>query len=245
MKKNKLQININFPKVCLLIYLFIATFCLGGCAGLTFKAAKIAERKATPRFNCEYWKIQRIISAVKNENGNISICLRLVNTARTENPKLKTITLPFSDKTKTITAGAELESSLSGCPIEDGLYPIEKTKTGCDKIVAKNDPPMTVLPIEKLDIGYNDRDMLYDLLSADNKGQQATEKIYEIKDKFSKHVLLAYWPVNTDQQSIQPIIIAGTYEDKSTGIYNLLQIPAFIADALLFFCAFILPIMLI
>jgi hypothetical protein len=236
-----MQINLIFQKVCLLIYLFVATFCLGGC--IAHKTAEIADRKAAPRFNCEYLKIQRIISAVKYENGDISICVSLVNPAKTENPKLKTITLPFSDKTKTITAGAKLESNFSGCPIGDDLYPIKKTKTGCDITGAKNVPPMSVLPIEKLDIGNNDRDMLYDLLSADNKGQQATEKIYEIQGKFSKHVLLAYWPINTDQQSVQPIIIAGTYEDRSTGIYKLLVIPALVADVLYFFVTFILPFM--
>lgn len=236
-----MQINLIFQKVCLFIFLFVAMYCIGGCA--SGKVAEIADRKATPRFNCEYWKIQRVISAVKNENGNISICVRLVNPAKNENPKLKTITLPFSDTTKTITAGAKLEASFSGCPIEDDLYPNKKTKTGCDKIGAKNHPPTTVLAIEKLDIGHNDRDMLYDLLTADNKGQQVAEKIYEIRGKFSKHVLLVYWPINTDQQSVQPIIIAGTYEDKSTGIYNLLVIPALVADALCFFVTFILPFM--
>lgn len=243
MKQKKLPINFYIPKTLIAIFLIIigTISILFGCA--TLEAAKKADEKATPQFNCEYWKIQRVISAVKSKNGNISICVRLVNPTKNENPKLKTITLPFSDKTKSITAGAKLESSLSGCPIEDGLYPIKKTNTGCDKISPKNVPPMSVLPIEKLDIGDNDRDMLYDLLSADNKGQQATEKIYEIQGKFSKHVLLAYWPINTDQQSVQPIIIAGTYENKSTGIYNLLVIPALVADALYFFVTFILPFM--
>jgi hypothetical protein len=238
-----MQINMNFKNARLIIFVFAASFCLGGCA--TLEAAKKADEKATPQYNCEYWKIQRVISAVKSKNGNISICVRLVNPTKTENPKLKTIILPLSETTGKITAGVNLVSSHSGCPIEDDLYPIEKTETGCDKVRDKNVSPNTALPIEKLDIGLNEREMIYDLLTAENKGQQVTEKIYEIRGKFSKHVLLVYWPIHADQQSVQPIIIAGTYEDKSTGIYNLLLIPALLADALYIVVIYFLPFLMI
>lgn len=216
-------------------------FCLNGC--LSLNAASEADRKATPEYNCEYWKIQKVVSAVKNEKGDISICVRLVNPGKTENPKLKTITLPFSDSTGKITDGTTLESSLPGCPMEDNLYPVEKTQEGCDNITAKNGSSTTFIPIEKLDIGHKDLNMLYDLLNAYNKDQQLIEKIYEVRGKFSKHSLLVYWTMQNSQQSAQPIIIAGTYEDKSTGVYNLLVIPALMADVLYFLLIFVSPFM--
>ena len=48
--------------------------------------------------------------------------------------------------------------------------------------------------------------------------------------------------IHTDRQSVQPIIIAGTYEDKSNVIYNLSVIPALILMLLYAFLILFYPI---
>ena len=228
MKQKRLPIDFYISKSFTLIILAITFFYLSGCAGKS--SFQLAGEKASPELSCEYWNIQRVVSAIKHENGDISICVRLVNPVKTENPKLKTITLPFSDLAGKITAGEKLASSPSGCPLDDDWYPVEKAEKGCDKIGLTNVSSTTVLPIEKFDVGqrdvaYLDRNELYDLLNTYNKDQQITEKIYEVKSKSSKHALLVYWPAQINRQGIPPIIIAGTYEDKSTDAYYLLTIP--------------------
>ena len=129
-----------------------------------------------------------------------------------------------------ITAGTNLKSSPSGCPLNDDWYPIEKSKMGCDKIDSNGVSSTTVIPIEKVDVGeldvdHIDRNDLYDLINTYTKDQQMTEKIYEVKSKSSKHALFVYLPAKINQQGVEPIIIVGTYEDKSTDAYRLLAIP--------------------
>jgi hypothetical protein len=237
MKHKILPIYVYSPKTIILSFLAIASlFSLSGCINKYW--VELAEEKALPSQNCEYWKIQRVVSAIKHENSDISICVRLVNPDKTENPKLKTITLPFSELTGEIIAGTKLESSSSGCPLYSDWYPVEKSKTGCDKIDSNSVSTTTVIPIEKvdageLDINYIGPNQLSELLNAHTKDQQITGKIYEVKNKSSKHALFptskhalfVYWPAQINQQAVQPIIIAGTYEDKSTYAYWLLTIP--------------------
>ena len=211
MKQRRLSIDFYNPKAIIFFFLAIASlFYLSGCASelLSKDWLDLAEEKASPELNCEYWKIQRVVSAIKHENSDISICVRLVNPIKTENPRLKTITLSFSELTGEITAGTNLKSSPSGCPLNDDWYPIEKSKMGCDKIDSNGVSSTTVIPIEKVDVGeldvdHIDRNDLYDLINTYTKDQQMTEKIYEVKSKSSKHALFVYLPAQINQQGVE------------------------------------------
>ena len=216
----------NFPKVYLLIYLFIASFYFNGCATSTESSGEPnADRKEPLELKCENcWKIIRVVSAIKHKDGDISICARLVSPVKTESPRLKTITLPLSELTGIIPAGTKSKPGFSESLFYYVWYPIEKAERGCDKIDLKNTPSATALPIEtldvgrKFDLGYKDRNKLYELLISYNNDQQGIEKIYEVKSNFSKYVLLAYWPIQNNPQGDKPIIVAGVY-DKNTKYY--------------------------
>lgn len=223
----------------------VLLFYLSGCA--TSGLLEQAENSSSPRLNCDYWKIKRVVSAVKQKNGDISICVELVDiniseiwricryhpeiTYEDKEPELKTITLSFSYLTGDIAAGVDLESSESGCPSYDALYPVEKTKKGCDKIISESLSSMADLPIERLEVQEKDKNELYDLLNAYNENSQITEKLYEVsfgnydegtdkatdcdnRIKYVSDVLLVYWSTKISQREVEPIIIAGTYEDQ-------------------------------
>ena len=167
---------------------------MSGC--VTSGLLEQVENSSSPRLNCDYWKIKRVVSAVKQENGDISICVELVDisilvvgricryhpeiTYEDKKPELKTITLSFSYLTGDFAAGVDLESSESGCPTCDALYPVEKTKKGCDKNISESLSSMADLPIERLEVHEKDRNELYDLLNSYNENSQITEKLYEV-----------------------------------------------------------------
>jgi len=245
MRQLTLPKSIACQKTILLFPLSIVLlFYLSGCA--TIAAVDWAEQKASPELNCDYRKIKSVVSAVKQQNGDISICIELIDIAGKEAPKLKTVTLPFSDLTGTVVPGVDIESSSSpsGCPIYDRLYPVEKTKKGCGKISSGNESSRVVLPIERLEFDKEDKNRLYDLLNIYTKGAQYAERLYEINfvnyengtenatngDEAIDHqtryfvsdVLFVYWPNPTSRQKHHPIIIAGTYEDQSTAIGRLI-----------------------
>ena len=225
----------NFEKIYLLVYLFIASFYFNGCATSAEPLGEPnADRKEALELKCENcWKIIRVVSAIKHKDGDISICARLVSPVKTESPRLKTITLPLSELTGIIPAGTKSKQSISESPFYYVWYPIEKTERGCDKIDLRKTPLATDLPIETLDVGrkfelgYKDRNKLYELLNSYNKDQQGIEKIYEVKSKFSTYVLLVYWPIQNSQQDVKPIIIAAVY-DRNTKYYQPLYRSAFL-----------------
>ena len=67
MKQKRLSTDFNIPKF--LAFTLLATTSLFWLNGCTAAALQIAEEKASPE-NCEYWKMNRVIAAVKQENGN-------------------------------------------------------------------------------------------------------------------------------------------------------------------------------
>ena len=223
MKQKGLPINFYIPKTIVLTVLAIVSICcLCGCA--TTIAIEWAQEKSSPELNCEHLEIKNVLSAVKQENGDISICVELVDYNKPEYPKV-TITLPCSGLTGAIAEGVNLDPGESGCPSFDSYYPIEKTQEGCEKTTSGSLSSSAVLPIEKLDLREDGRDDLYDLLISYNKDSQIKEKIYEVSfveyegatEKVSRvyDVILIYWPTQIDQQGAHPIMIVGTYEDQS------------------------------
>ena len=205
----------------------ISLFYLNGCT-ITPKAIELANEKAAPQY--EYWNIKRLVSAVKQENGDVSLCVELNNAGEIEEPKLNTITIPL-----VILNGEANQHEKHGfypgeCPSLCYWYPIEKVENGCDKITPENLSTKSILPIEKLTI-YS-QDQLYDLLNSYNENQKIPDKIFEISD-VSRDISLIYWLVQIDQQRTLPNSIAGVYEDKSTNLYYLTVPPAIVGDAII------------
>ena len=90
----RLQINKSIFEFIILIFLLLASLLyLNGCT-LTPKALQLANEKAEPRY--EYWNIKRIESAVKQENGNVSLCVELKNAGEIVEPELNTLTIPLA-----------------------------------------------------------------------------------------------------------------------------------------------------
>lgn len=192
MKQKKLKTDFIIPKSLALIFLIITSlFYLKGC---TIKALKLAKEKASPE-NCEYWKIKTVVSAVKQKNGDISICVELNTPNGNEELKLNTITLPLATLTGEKTAVEMLELRPAECPFaieqihrseecwfdDEGWlpcpgdeytdatcfwYPIEKSKSGCETVSPGSLSSTSVVPIERLEVHNKDRNQLYDLLDS-------------------------------------------------------------------------------
>jgi len=151
--KKRLPINFSIFEFFIIIFLaMISLFYLNGCT-ITPKAIELANEKAAPQY--EYWNIKRLVSAVKQENGDVSLCVELNNAGEIEEPKLNTITIPL-----VILNGEANQHEKHGfypgeCPSLCYWYPIEKVENGCDKITPENLSTKSVLPIEKLTI-WND-----------------------------------------------------------------------------------------
>jgi hypothetical protein len=205
--KKRLQINVSIFEFFILIFLLLASLIyLNGCT-LTPKALQIANEKAAPQY--EYWNIKRIESAVKQENGDVSLCVELNNAGEIEEPKLNTITIPLA-----ILSGEANQRERHGfypgeCPLLCYWYPIEKVENGCDKITPENLSTKSILPIEKFPI-YS-QDQLYDFINSYNEN----------------------WFTRIDQQRTSPINIVGVYEDKSTKLYYLAVPPAMVGDVII------------
>ena len=92
--KKRLPIDSSIFEFLILIFLAMASlFYLNGCT-ITPKALQLPNEKAAPQY--EYWNIKRVVSAVKQENGDISFCVELNNAGEIEKPNLKTIAIQIS-----------------------------------------------------------------------------------------------------------------------------------------------------
>jgi hypothetical protein len=222
----------------------ISLFYLSGC---TDKVLQVAKDKASPE-NIEFWKIKSVVSAVKHQNGDISICVDLNESGETGEPKLNTINLSLSSLSEDVDeiewrALRPEECLFDGTPCY--WYPIEKIKNGCKSIDLTSTSSIMVLPIENIRVSEKSRNQIYNLLIDFNENQPVKERIFEVsfvfdgedtekdadanKDELpengtegSKEISLIYFPAQIDQQGIRPIIISGVYEDNSTKGYYLL-----------------------
>ena len=226
--KKRLPINFSIFEFFVIILLAMTSlFYLNGCT-LTPKALQLANEKAAPQY--EYWNIKRLVSAVKQENGDVSLCVELNNAGEIEEPKLNTITIPLA-----ILNGEANQHERHGfypgeCPLLCYWYPIEKVENGCDKITPENLSTKSILPIEKLTI-YS-QDQLYEFINSYNENQKIPDKIFEVS-YVSRDISEIYWFVRIDQQRNSPISIAGVYEDKSTKLYYLTVPPAILGDGII------------
>jgi hypothetical protein len=200
---------------------------LNGCT-LTPKAIELANEKAAPQY--EYWNIKRLESAVKQANGDVSLCVELNNADEIKVSKSSTITIP-----RPILNGEANQHERYGfapgeCPLPCYWYPIEKVEKGCDKITPENFSPKSSLPIVKSTV--HSQDEFYDLINTFNENQKVPDKIFEIRNAFSDTSTI-YWFVQIDPQRTVPNSIAGVYEDQSTNLYYLTVPPAFVGDVII------------
>ena len=249
--KKRLPIASSIIEFFILISLAMASlFYLNGC---TASALQIARDKASPE-NAEYWTIKRVVSAVKHENGDISVCAALNESDVTEGPELITINLRLSGLSKDTNVIERLRLRPRECFLDDATcywYPIKKTKPGCEPVVKITSSSTSVLPVEKISVNDKNRHKLINLLNNFNKNQTIKERIFEIRfdeedeveetDKDndavpqncideSEGVFWTYWPARADQQGIRPVFISGVYEDNSTSLYYLVVPLAFAGD---------------
>jgi len=216
-----------FEFFIIILLVMISLFYLNGCT-ITPKALGLAKEKAAPQY--EYGNIKRLVSAVKQENGDVSLCIDLNTADDTEESKLNTLTIPLA-----IFNGEADQHERYGfypgeCPFSCYWYPIEKIENGCDKITPENLSIKSILAIEKITI--SSQEQLYDLLNSYNETQKIPDKIFEISD-VSGNISSIFWFVRIDQQRTSANSIAGVYEDKSTNLYYLTVPAAFIGDVII------------
>lgn len=226
--KKRLQVNFSFFEFLILILLILASLLfLNGCT-ITPKAIELANEKAAPQY--EYWNITKIESVVKQENGDVSLCVELDNPDDIEKPKLKTITIPLAMINAEANQDVRHGFSPGECPSRCYWYPIEKVENGCDKITPENTSSTSILPIEKLTI--DSQDQLYEFIDSHNANPKITGKIFEVSH-VSSNTSEIYWFAPTDRQRIAPISIAGVYEDTSTNLYYLTVPAAMVGDLII------------
>ena len=258
--KNETKTSQSFKLLCILLSIAFI-FNLSGC--ITSRAVEFAERKASPSVTRTYWHLKQVRSAIEQENGDISICVELYESYKSDKSECYIITMPNPSLVKETTDLATLEfmeeTSVEHPPdsyIADYLYPLEKAKKGCKKFESKKLPADSILPIVKLSLADNDRNQLYSLLNELKLYGSPKEELFEVKflksDEDSSiemteneaakfpEVLLVYWPSGMDQEFVQPIGIRRGYEskDESTGFYYLLVPPAIMLDAIFIIGAF-------
>ena len=249
--KDRLPIASSIIEFFILISLAMASlFYLNGC---TASALQIARDKASPE-NAEYWKIKRVVSAVKHENGDISVCIELNESDEAEGLELISINLPLSSLSGDTNAIERLRLRPGECFLDDAScywYPVKKTKPGCEQFDTGASPSTDILPIENISVNNTKRLKLINLLNNFNKNQTIKERIFEARfdekdtapetdlenDAVLKNcindsngVSLIYWPARADQHGIRPIVISGVYEDNSTSLYYLIVPLAFAGD---------------
>ena len=251
MKQKKLLITSKILRF--FVFAFLATVSLLWLSGCTTTALQLAREKASAE-NSEYWNINYVVSAAKQQNGNISVCVELNDSGETGMPQLNTLTLPLSMITADRNAIEKLGLRPAACPFDDARcywYPIKKAKRGCQPVDAETSSAGSIVPVEKFIANNKGRNLRYRLSNDSNKHPQTTEKIYELSfqtDKRDiepemdsdeamdctetgpKENLLMYWSTQIDSRSYRPIIITGAYEDNSTNLYYLLVPPAFVGD---------------
>lgn len=226
--KKRLQIDSSIFEFLILIFLAITSlFYLNGCT-LTPKALQLANEKAAPQY--EYWNIKRVVSAVKQENGDVSLCVELNNTGEIAESKKNTMTIPLAILNGEANQHKRHGFSPGECPTPCYWYPIEKVENGCDKITPENLSTKSVLPIEKLTI--HSQDQFYDFLNFYNRNQISPDKMFEVNDP-STGISTIYWFVQIDKQKTMLNSISGVYEDKSTKLYYLAVPPAMVGDVII------------
>ena len=243
--KKRLPMDSSILEFFVLIFLVMASlFYLNGC---TNKAMQIAEHKASPE-NIAHWKIIRVVSAVKHQNSDISVCIELIENGEIGEPRPYTISLPLSGLSGDTADFGKLRLRLEECFLDDAScygYPIEKTESGCESVAPGISSSTSDIPVEKISVNTKSRHQLYNLIFHSNKNQPIKERIFEasfvfdgvtaVKDadadndevtdnstEGSKDISLIYWSDQIDKNGIKPIIISGVYEDNSTNLYYLM-----------------------
>ena len=251
MKQKKLQTDTNTKTSLVLFILAIASLLyLYGCTG---KALQLAREKASPQ-NIEHRKIKRIISAVRQENDDIAVCIELNDFVEKKESKLITIVLPSDILSGDYSTFDRSKFLLEKCQIR-GItcfwYPIKKAKSGCEASGSESLLSTSVIPVEEFEIHIKDRNQLYDLLTQVDENRPVAEKIYAVsfmsdtegrekdpvsdepayaKEIGSGDTLLFYRPARMGRHGLPPISILGAYEDNSTSMYYLLVPVALVAD---------------
>jgi len=226
--KKILTINSSKFGFFILIFLLLASLLyLNGCT-ITPKALALANEKAAPQY--EYQNIKRLVSAVKQENGDISLCVELNTADDIKESKLNTITIPFAILSGETNQHEKYGFYTGECPSLCYWYPIEKVENGCEKIAPENLSTKSILPIEKLTI-YS-QDQLYDFINSYNENQKIPDKITEVS-YVSRDISEIYWFVRIDQQRTSANSIAGIYEDKSTNLYYMTVPAAIVGDVII------------
>jgi hypothetical protein len=255
-----MPIDSSIREFLILIFLaMVSIFYFNGC---TAKALQIAKHQASPQ-NEEHWKIKSVVSAAKQENGDISVCVELSESGEPGKPKLDTIILPLSVLSGDTDAIDRLSLRPSECFFGNAAcywYPIEKTQNGCEPVSPSTSSSTSVLPIENINLNNKNRHQLLNLLINFNKIQPIKERIYEVSfvfgeedtkietdtdndesmdnsSKGSKDIALVYWPAQIGQQDMQSIILTGVYDDNSTDLYYLMVPVAFVGDVVAFTAA--------
>jgi len=204
-------------------------FYLNGC---TAKALQLAKDKASPE-NVAYWKIKSVESAFKQENGDISVCVKLGEPDENAKPELNTITLPLYSLAEDPGAIERLGLRPGERFFDNTIgywfpywYPIEKTRRRCRLADRGTSTSVSVLPVENIRLNIKNRQQLFTLLDDHNQNQPFKERIYEVSfisdEKGFIDIAFIYWPPQIARQHIQPILISGVYEDNSTRLYYLL-----------------------
>ena len=226
--KKGLHVNFSVFEFLILILLILASLLfLNGCT-ITPKAIELANEKAAPQY--EYRNIKRLVSAVKQENGDVSLCVELNNTGETEEPKLNTITIPRAILNGDANQHEKYRFLPGECPLPCYWYPTEKVENGCEKIAPENLSTKSIISIKKLAI-YS-QDQLYDFINSYKINQKISNKIFEVS-YVSRDISEIYWFAQIDQQRTSPNSIAGIYEDKSTNLYYMTVPAAIVGDVII------------
>ena len=226
--KKGLHVNFSVFEFLILILLILASLLfLNGCT-ITPKAIELANEKAAPQY--EYRNIKRLVSAVKQENGDVSLCVELNNTGETEEPKLNTITIPRAILNGDANQHEKYRFLPGECPLPCYWYPTEKVENGCEKIAPENLSTKSIISIKKLAI-YS-QDQLYDFINSYKINQKISNKIFEVS-YVSRDISEIYWFAQIDQQRTSPNSIAGVYEDKSTNLYYMTVPAAIVGDVII------------
>lgn len=262
MKKNGSQIDVKTPRITFLLLPALSLFfvsLISGCA--TDAALKLARQKSAPTITYKEWGISGVTSAVKQKNGDIGVCLELLEHNNANKTERHAIYLPvvslLEEKTDLETFGFSEIKVAGHCDgastdrrIAEYLYPMPEAEKGCRKLESSKYPADSILPIVEIVLPVKDRSRLYSFLNELEAQGVSGEKLYEVKflhpqkDAWDKtkdsraaeysDVLLVYRPSGMGQDIVAPFAIAGGYEseDESTNLFYLLVPPAFALDAI-------------
>lgn len=143
-------------------------------------------------------KIKRVKSAVKQENGDIEICVEFDDSSELGGSQSYIITLPFSslngpadlltfgfrkeDRKGNIMYYSRYGKVRSYIPDDIDYYvsPIVRAKKGCEKISSGSSTLESVLPVEKLTVDWEKIDQLSSVLNILNKENLYLERVYEV-----------------------------------------------------------------